>query len=80
MPYAQYTPRDRATRHTGTSSWGTHLATNVVPRRYCMDFSIFSDPVVMSLLGKAAAGAVIFLLVIGFIPGVIIGWFVGKAS
>jgi len=45
-----------------------------------MDFSMFSDPVVMSLLGKIAAGAVIFLLIVGFIPGVIIGWLVGKAT
>ena len=45
-----------------------------------MDFNVFSDPVVLSLLGKIAAGAVVFLLLVGFIPGVIIGWFVGKAS
>jgi hypothetical protein len=45
-----------------------------------MDFSVFSDPVVMSVLGKIAAGAVILLLLVGFIPGIIIGWFVGKAT
>jgi hypothetical protein len=45
-----------------------------------MDFNVFSDPVMLSVLGKIAAGAVILLLIIGFIPGVIIGWFVGKAS
>lgn len=39
----------------------------------------FNDPIAMSLLGKIAAGAVIFLLVVGFIPGIIIGWFVGKS-
>ena len=45
-----------------------------------MDFSMFSDPIVMSVLGKIAAGAVILLLLVGFIPGIIIGWFVGKAT
>jgi hypothetical protein len=45
-----------------------------------MDFHMLSDPIVMSLLGKIAAGAVILLLLVGFIPGVIIGWLVGKAT
>jgi hypothetical protein len=45
-----------------------------------MDFGVFSDPVFLSILGKIAAAAVIFLLVVGFIPGVIIGWLVGKAT
>jgi hypothetical protein len=45
-----------------------------------MDINVFSDPVVMSILGKIAAGAVILLLLIGFIPGIIIGWFVGKST
>lgn len=45
-----------------------------------MDFSVFSDPVLLSVLGKIAAGAVILLLAVGFIPGVIIGWLLGKAT
>jgi hypothetical protein len=45
-----------------------------------MDINVFSDPIVMSILGKIAAGAVILLLLIGFIPGIIIGWFVGKST
>jgi hypothetical protein len=45
-----------------------------------MDFSVFSDPIFLSILGKIAAGAVILLLLVGFVPGVIIGWFVGKAT
>jgi hypothetical protein len=57
-----------------------HLACDLGRRRYPMDFNVFSDPVFLSILGKIAAGAVIFLLLIGFIPGIIIGWFVGKAS
>ena len=45
-----------------------------------MDMHVFSDPVFLSVLGKIAAGAVILLLIIGFIPGIIIGWLIGKAS
>lgn len=45
-----------------------------------MDFNVFSDPIFLSILGKIAAGAVILLLVVGFVPGIIIGWFLGKAT
>lgn len=45
-----------------------------------MDSNMFSDPVVLTVLGKIAAGAVIFLLIVGFIPGVLIGWFVRRAT
>lgn len=45
-----------------------------------MDFSVFSDPVLLSVLGKIAAGAVILLLIVGFIPGVVVGWLLGKAT
>jgi hypothetical protein len=45
-----------------------------------MDAHLFTDPIVVGLLGKIAAAAVILLLAIGFVPGIIIGWFVGKAT
>lgn len=41
---------------------------------------IFMSLVYLGLFGKIVAGAVILLLAIGFIPGVIIGWFVGKST
>jgi len=40
----------------------------------------FTDPVAMSLLGKAAGAVIIFFLVIGFIPGIVVGWLLGKAT
>jgi hypothetical protein len=41
---------------------------------------ILSDLLVMGLLGKIVAGVVILFIAIGFIPGVLIGWFVGRAT
>ncbi|HZU13735.1 MAG TPA: hypothetical protein VFB58_12920 [Chloroflexota bacterium] len=43
-----------------------------------MDLSII-DPLMIGLFGKIVAGVVIFFIAIGFIPGVIIGWLVGRA-
>ncbi|HEX6509196.1 MAG TPA: hypothetical protein VF221_16330 [Chloroflexota bacterium] len=45
-----------------------------------MDVSFFSDPVLLSVLGSIFKGAIILLLIIGFIPGVIVGWLFGKAT
>ena len=45
-----------------------------------MDTSLITDPVMLGLFGKIVAGVVIFFLAIGFIPGVIVGWFIGKAT
>jgi hypothetical protein len=45
-----------------------------------MDTTLITDPIVMSLFGKIVGGVIIFLLAIGFIPGIIIGWFIGKAT
>ncbi len=44
-----------------------------------MDVSFLSDPVMLSVLGKIVAGTVILFGIIFFIPGLIIGWFVGKS-
>jgi F0F1-type ATP synthase membrane subunit a len=44
-----------------------------------MDASFLSDPVMLSLFGKIVAGTIILLGIIFFIPGLIIGWFVGKS-
>jgi hypothetical protein len=41
---------------------------------------LFNDPVVLSIFGKVVGGVIFFLLAIGFIPGLIIGWLVGKAT
>jgi hypothetical protein len=43
-----------------------------------MDASLLSDPVTLSILGKIVAGTIILFGIIFFIPGLIIGWFVGK--
>lgn len=39
-----------------------------------------TDPVMMSFFGKLVAGVVIFFLVVGFVPGIIIGWLLGKST
>jgi hypothetical protein len=49
-----------------------------VQRRYGME--LLNDPVVLSLFGKVVGGVIFFLLAIGFVPGLIIGWLVGKAT
>jgi hypothetical protein len=41
---------------------------------------LLNDPVVLSLFGKVVGGVILLLLAIGFIPGLIIGWLVGKAT
>lgn len=40
---------------------------------------ILFDPSFL-LLGKVVGGVVIFLLAIGFIPGLIIGWIAGRMT
>lgn len=45
-----------------------------------MDLSYLTDPVLLSIFGKILKGAVILLLVVGFVPGVIVGWLFGRAS
>jgi hypothetical protein len=37
------------------------------------------DPVMLNFVTKFIGGIIIFFLVIGFIPGAIVGYFVGKA-
>ena len=39
---------------------------------------LFTDPVMLSIFGKIVGGAVVLLLAIGFIPGLIIGWLLGR--
>jgi F0F1-type ATP synthase membrane subunit a len=41
---------------------------------------LLTDPVALGLFGKIVGGIVIFFIAIGFVPGLLIGWFVGKAS
>jgi hypothetical protein len=41
---------------------------------------LLHDPIALSLFGKVVGGVIVFFLAIGFIPGLIIGWFVGKAT
>lgn len=43
-----------------------------------MDASLLSDPIMLSVLGKIVAGTVILFGIIFFVPGLLIGWFVGK--
>lgn len=43
-----------------------------------MDVSMV-DPLTVALFGKIVAGVVIFFIAIGFIPGIIIGWLIGRA-
>jgi hypothetical protein len=38
------------------------------------------DLLVMGLLGKIVGGVIILFIAIGFIPGILIGWFVGRAT
>ena len=45
-----------------------------------MDASLVADPVMLGLFGKVVGGVIIFFLAIGFIPGIIIGWFIGKST
>lgn len=45
-----------------------------------MDTSFLADPIMLSVFGKIVGGAVVLLLAIGFIPGIIIGWFIGKST
>lgn len=44
-----------------------------------MDVSFLNDPIMLSLLGKIVGGTIILFAIIFFIPGLIIGWFVGKS-
>jgi hypothetical protein len=46
-----------------------------------MDASLLpiSDPIMLSLLGKIVAGTIILFAIIFFIPGLVIGWFIGKS-
>jgi hypothetical protein len=44
-----------------------------------MDASLLSDPVTLSVLGKIVAGTIVLFAIIFFVPGLIIGWFIGKA-
>jgi hypothetical protein len=39
-----------------------------------------TDPVALGLLGKIVGGVIIFFLAVGFIPGLLIGWPIGKAT
>ncbi len=41
---------------------------------------LLADPVALGVFGKIVAGTVIFFLALGFIPGVLVGWFVGKRT
>lgn len=41
---------------------------------------VLTDPVALSVFGKIVGGVVIFFIAIGFVPGIIIGWFVGKTT
>ena len=41
---------------------------------------LLHDPIALSFFGKLVGGVIIFLLAIGFIPGLVIGWFVGKST
>jgi hypothetical protein len=45
-----------------------------------MDMHVLGDPVFLSFLGSILKGAVILLLIVGFIPGLIVGWLVGKST
>lgn len=45
-----------------------------------MDASFLSDPIMLSVLGKIVAGTVILFGIIFFIPGLIIGWFIGRST
>ena len=45
-----------------------------------MDASLIADPIVASVLGKIVGGVIVLFLAIGFIPGIIVGWFIGKAT
>lgn len=38
------------------------------------------DPIVLGLLGKIVGGVIILFLVIGFVPGLIVGWFFGRMT
>lgn len=43
-----------------------------------MDISAI-DPLTVALFGKIVAGVIIFFIAVGFIPGIIIGWLIGRA-
>lgn len=45
-----------------------------------MDGTLITDPMTVALLGKIVGGVIVFFLAIGFIPGVIVGWFVGRVA
>lgn len=44
-----------------------------------MDASLLTDPITLSILGKIVAGTIILFGIIFFIPGLVIGWFIGKS-
>lgn len=37
-------------------------------------------PLVLGLLGKIVGGIIVFFIAIGFVPGIIIGWLLGRTT
>jgi hypothetical protein len=41
---------------------------------------LITDPIALGIFGKIVGGVIVFFLAVGFIPGLLIGWFIGKAT
>jgi hypothetical protein len=47
-------------------------------RRYRVELILV--PLVLGLLGKIVGGIIVFFIAIGFVPGIIIGWLLGRTT
>jgi hypothetical protein len=41
---------------------------------------LLQDPIALSIFGKVVGGVIILFLAIGFVPGLLVGWFIGKST